>query len=110
MNAKRIVINTGLSMLVVIGLWALLLTALQIGFISDHIDPTDPPAAAGENTFRFLLGGASWPFLVAADFLGKDPPGIFWVPLLIATGAFWAFALELIFALKTNRGSIGPAF
>ena len=101
MKTRRFIISSICAMLVVLGLFLWLV----LGF-PDHMNPTDPPPTVGREILRFVCMIACWPFAITSLILHGDPPLlIYWLLLWVATGAFWAFIIELFIILR-SRGSI----
>src|SRR5882724_1405209 len=72
---------------------------LMCSFPDSDLPPYPPDTIFQRiSTFVCLIG--SWPIIILAILLHRDPPAVLWLPLWLATGMFWAFILELCFVVK----------
>ncbi len=71
----------------------------------DDIMPGDAdyPPSKVVTAVAYVSGAAAWPLDAVSYLLGQDPPGIFWLPLLILGGVFWGFVIELICIWVTRK-------
>src|SRR5688572_27340612 len=97
MNAKRFTAITFWVTLfgINLNLW------LIFGF-PEHLTPADPSPTAGEYAVRCATFVVCWPTLAIALLLGEPAgPGFFF--LFIASGLFWAMAIELFFRRRKRK-------
>ena len=97
---KRIITSCVCATLVAFGL------LLWLIFWYDDIMPGDAdyPPSKVDNAVAYVCDAAVWPLVFLSRILGQDPPGIFWLPLLVLSGAFWGVAIELVVISVTRKG------
>ena|SRR5258707_114272 len=71
-----------------------------LGSLGDSdLPPYDRPFP-GEGAGWIIWAVISWPLVLVARIIGRDPPFIFWLPLLLFAGLFWAMLLEVCIMIK----------
>lgn len=87
-NIKRV---ATIGALTAIGAFLLLAFLANLG--DSDLPPYDLPFP-GERFAWQILAVVAWPLVLAARFLGHDPPFVLWIPLLLVAGVFWSSLIE----------------
>src|SRR5437588_1692671 len=85
---------------VAIGVFVLFVFLCSLG--DSDLPPYDPPFP-GERACWMILGVIEWPLVLAAWIIGRDPPGVFWLPLFFFAGLFWAMLFAVCIMIKHAR-------
>jgi hypothetical protein len=81
---------------------AAVLFLFLISLGDSDLPPYDPPFP-GERAAWFICGVMSWPLVLIALILDRDPPIVLWLPLTFLGGLFWAALTEAALRIRRTR-------
>lgn len=98
--------RTNLMRVVVIGVVVAAAAFVLLVFLASLGDTDLPPYEKpfpGERIGCLILEVISWPLVLTAFLIGRDPPFIFWLPLMFLGGLSWATLIEVANIMKQPR-------
>jgi hypothetical protein len=79
------------------------LLLLFLASLGDSDLPPYDPTFPGERAGWLLCELMSWPLVLAAFILGRDPPFVLWLPLMFFGGLSWAALIEAVVLIRRTR-------